>query len=165
MNYQSIHDYCKDISQNLGISTKHVHAEKSYINTMQDYDKGLMIWSLPFTSSGGTSPYFSRTWVLQLIFYQQDLPDSSFNANDTEQMQEAIRTIANTDHAAEKFLRLFNGNSISDALEYASDNLTINSFTTSPAIRDTAKLLTGTLLTINVTFGDNFDYCCIDNAT
>ena len=50
-------------------------------------------------------------------------------------------------------------NSITTALERAADRLSIVSFNKAQAIKDTAKHLTGTLLTMTLIVPDNFDYC------
>ncbi len=165
MNYQNVYDYSKDISQNLGLSVKWIHAGKSNLNLINDINEGVTCWSIPFTSSGSTSPIISRTWTLQFIFYQQDTADSDMDQNDTSKQQESIRTLANTDYIAETFLRLFFSNDINDDLSHSSELLNITGYSTDVAIKDTAQLLTGTLLTITAQFPDNFDYCCVDNVT
>ena len=164
MNYQNIYDYCKDISQNLGLSVKFVHEDKAWLNAIEP-NQGVTCWSLPFSSSFNFNPMITRTWTLSFIFYQQDMPDSSMNQNDTEAQQESIRTLANTDQVMEMFVRLFSSNSISDSLSEASETLEVTTGTTSPAIRDTAQLLTGTFVTLTVQIPDNFDYCCLTDAT
>lgn len=164
MSYQSIYDYSKDISQNLGLSVNWVHADKSWLNLILP-NQGLTCWSLPFTSSMSFDPNFSRSWNLSFVFYQQDEPDSDMDQNDQSKMQESIRTLSNTDRAVGIFIRLFESNSINTALDEASQKLLITSVSTEPAIRDTAQQLTGTLLTMTAQFPDDFDYCCVDNIT
>jgi hypothetical protein len=164
MDYQNVYDYSKDISQSLGLSVKWVHADKSWLN-LTTPDDGLTCWSLPFTSSMSFVPNFSRSWNLSFIFYQQDAPDSDMDQNDQSAMQESIRTLSNTDRAVNMFIRLFESNSLTTALDLASQKLLVTSSGTEPAIRDTAQLLTGTLLTMTVQFPDNFDYCCLTDAT
>jgi len=158
--YSYVYNYCKDISQNLGVSVKWVHEDKTWLSLITP-DQPITCWSLPFVSSGNPTPNWNRVWTLNFIFYQQDEADSSMDMNDQSKEQESIRTLANTDAIAERFLRQFSRNEINDELELASDLLTVNSFTTSPAIRDTTQQLTGTLLTMNVTFSDGFNYCCL----
>lgn len=160
MDYKSLFDYCKDISANLGVSTEFVHQDKAWLNTILP-NEGVTVWSLPFTSTITTSPNYNRSWTIAIIFYQQDKPDSSMDQNDTEKMQEDIRTVSITDHVANTFIRLFDDNDISDDLSASSNLITITSVSTEPAIRDTAQFLTGTLLTINAEFADTFDYCCL----
>lgn len=162
--YQSVYDYSHDISQNLGLSVKWVHADKSWLNASLP-NEGLTCWSLPFTSSISFDPNYSRTWTLPFIFYQQDVADSDFDQNDQSKIQESIRTVANTDRAISMFVRLFESNSINDSLDSASQKLLITGASTEVAIRDTSQLLTGTLLTLTVQFPDDFDYCCLTTAT
>ena len=164
MDYQNVYDYCKDISQNLGLSVNWVHADKSWLNTIIP-DQGITCWCLPFSSSFSFAPNFNRTWTIQIIFYQQDQADSDMDQNDTDKMQESIRTVATTDRAADMFMRLFESNDISTSLDKASQKLLVTGGSTDPAIRDTAQLLTGTMLTMTVQFEDNFDYCCLTSAT
>lgn len=160
MDYGNLFNYCKDISANLGVSTKFVHQDKAWLNLITP-NESVTVWSLPFTSNITTSPNYNRTWTIAIIFYQQDKAGSSMDQNDPERMQEDIRTVANTDHVANKFIRLFNENDINDDLSYASDLITVNSASTEPAIKDTVQLLTGTLVTITAEFADTFDYCCL----
>tara|TARA_R110000803_G_scaffold151160_2_gene216332 strand:+ start:613 stop:1107 length:495 start_codon:yes stop_codon:yes gene_type:complete len=164
MDYQNLYDYSKDISQNLGLSVNWVHADKSWLNLIVP-NKGITCWSLPFTSSISFDPNFSRTWTLAFVLYQQDLADSDMDQNDQSKMQESIRTLSNTDRAVNMFIRMFESNDITTALDSASQKLLVTSVSTEPAIRDTAQQLTGTLLTITAQFPDDFDYCCVENLT
>ncbi len=165
MDYQAVYDYSNDISQNLGVSVKWVHADKQWLNLVPDIDEGLTCWSLPFPSTFNFTPNFNRTWTLRFVFYQQDAPDSDLDQNDTEKMQESIRTVAITDRAVNLFIRLFESNDINDALDKASQKLSVVSGTTEPVIRDTAQLLTGTLVTLTVLFDDAFNYCSLSTLT
>ena len=83
--------------------------------------------------------------------------------NDQDVMQDEIRTLTITEQTANRFLRLVHGNTVNSVLEAASEKLTISSFTKSNAIKDTAQLLTGTALTLNLIVPDDFDYCTLDN--
>ena len=161
MDYQNIYDYCKDISQNIGVSVKFVHTDKSWLNLIEP-NKAITCWSLPFTSSHtfGIDNPILRTWTIPIIFYQQDQSSGSYDANNDTGMQESIRTVSITDRSVERFIRLFSENTITPELERASDMLTITGATTDVAIRDTAQQLTGTFLTLTVQFSDNFNYCC-----
>jgi len=160
MDYGNLFNYCKDISANLGVSTKFVHQDKAWLNLIEP-NQPLTVWSLPFTSNITTSPNYNRTWTIAIVFYQQDKADSSMDQNDTEKMQEDIRTVSITDHLANTFIRLFDENDINDDLRRASDLITVSSASTEPAIRDTAQQLTGTMVTITAEFADTFDYCCL----
>lgn len=160
MNYQNVYDYVKDISQNIGLSVKFVHQNKEWLN-LTNPDHGLVCWSLPFNSSFNFDPNFNRTWTIPIIFYQQDKADSDMDQNDQEKMQGSIKTVAITDQAAARFVRLFESNDINDELSFASSLLTVTTGTTDIAIRDTAQLLSGTFVTLTVQFADNFDYCCL----
>jgi len=93
----------------------------------------------------------------------RDNPDSSIDQNDQDVIQDEIRTLTITEQSANRFLRLVHGNTINDSLEAASEKLSINSFSKSNAIKDTAQLLTGTLLTLSLIVPDDFDYCTLDN--
>jgi len=165
MNYQALYDYIHDISQNMGLSVKFFHGEKSLLNLATDY-KALFCYSLPFTSSGSfVPPQANEEWVVTLIFYQLDQPDSGIDQNDQDKMQGTIKTLAVTEEAANIFLRLANSNSISDDLSKASEKLTISRFSKEPAIRDTAQLLTGIVLTLNIRVPDRFNYCSQNTFT
>lgn len=160
MDYGNLFNYCKDISANLGVSTKFVHQDKAWLNLIEP-NQPVTIWSLPFTSNITTSPNYNRTWTIPIAFYQQDKSDSSMDQNDTEKMQENIRTVAITDNIANTFIRQFAENDINEELSYASNLITVISASTETAVRDTAQQLTGTMVIITAEFADTFDYCCL----
>ncbi len=165
MNYQSLYDYVRDITQNLDQTVKFFHGRKEILN-LTKADQSLYAYCLPFTSTGVlTGPQFDETWQINIIFYMKDKVDSSIDQNDQDVIQDEIRTLTITEQSANRFLRLFNANSIDSALEKSSDRLNISSFTKGNAIKDTASMLTGTLLTLNVKVPDDFDYCTLDNLT
>jgi hypothetical protein len=162
MNYKAVYDYCKDISQNLGITTKFFHGRKEWLN-FNPNDKPLYVHLLPLTSSGSVinDSYPNETWVITILFYMQDNESSAIDQNDTDSLQKEMEVLTITEKACNKFLRQFNENSINDELEAAGDQLTITSFQKATAIKDTASMLTGIALTMNVQVPDSFDYCCV----
>ena len=103
--YNNVYNYCKDISQNLGVSVKWVHEDKNWINNITP-DQPITCWSLPFISSGTPTPNWSRVWTLNFIFYQQDVADSSMDMNDQSSQQDSIKTLANTDAVAERVFKV-----------------------------------------------------------
>lgn len=161
MNYQAAYDYINDITQNLGLSVKFFHGRKEWLNYTVA-DDPLYAYMLPLTSSGSMNESGNpqEIWQLNLIFYQKDAADSALDQNDENEMQDEMKTLSITSQAADKFLRLFEFNDITDDLESASDLISVRSFTKGNAIKDNALLLTGTVLTINFLVADDFDYCC-----
>jgi len=164
MNYQSLYDFIHDISQELNQSVKFFHGRKEML-IQTTPDKGLYVFCLPFQSTGGVigGAQFNETWEVNLLFYQYDTADSAINQNDQDVIQEEIKTLTVTSQSANRFLRLVHGNTVNDTLEAASEKLTISSFSKSPAIKDTAMLLTGFAVTMNLIVPDDFDYCTLDN--
>ena len=161
MNYQSLYDYCRDISQSLGVSVKWVHTDNPDF-ALANPDQPITCLSLPFMSNGNSvNSVLPETYVLKFIFYQQDKADGSMDQNDQSKQQDTIQTLSSTWDVADRFIRLFNSNSINDDMERASEMLTINSYSKNPAIRDTSFQLTGTVLEMSVGFPDNFNYCCL----
>lgn len=162
MNYKALYNYVRDVSQNLGLTTKFFHGRKEFLN-LTDPNKPLYVYSLPFTASGGftSAQQLDQTWQINLIFYMRDQADSGIDQNDQTSMQDEIATLTVTDQAADIFLHLFNDNEITADLEAASELVTVVSFSKSNAIKDTAQLLTGTVLTLNVRVDDAFNYCCV----
>ncbi|MDA1120856.1 MAG: hypothetical protein O2887_10280 [Bacteroidetes bacterium] len=165
MNYQSLYDFIYDISQNLNQTVKFFHGRKEVLN-LTDPDKGLYVYCLPFTSTGSFvgGAQIDETWEVNLIFYQYDRADSMIDQNDQGVMQDEIKTLTITEESANRFLRLVHGNTINDSLSAASEKITITSFSKSNAIKDTAQLLTGTLLTLSLRVSDSFNYCSLDTA-
>jgi len=164
MNYQSLYDFIHDISQNMDQTVKFFHGRKEML-IQTTPDEGLFAFCLPFTSTGSTvgGAQINETWEVNIIFYMRDNPDSSIDQNDQDVIQDEIRTLTITEQSANRFLRLVHGNAINDSLEAASEKLSINSFSKSNAIKDTAQLLTGTLLTLSLIVPDDFDYCTLPN--
>ncbi len=164
MNYQSLYDYIRDISQNLDQTVKFFHGRKEILNQTNP-DESLYAYCLPFVSTGTVvgGAQIDETWEVNIIFYQFDKADSAIDQNDQDVMQDEIRTLTITEQTANRFLRLVHGNTINANLEGASEKLTINSFSKANAIKDTAQLLTGTALTLNLIVPDDFDYCTLDN--
>lgn len=160
MNYKALYNYIYDLSQNLNQTAKFFHGRKEILNQTSGYD-GLYVYCLPFTSNGSTvgGAQINETWEVNIIFYMLDKPDSAIDQNNQNQMQDEIRTLTITEQSANRFLRLVQVNDINEGLESASDLITIDSFSKSNAIKDTAQMLTGTLLTLNLTVPDNFNYC------
>jgi len=164
MNYLALYNFIEDISQNLNQSVKFFHGRKEILNQTSDYD-ALYVYCLPFTSTGGVvgGAQINETWQVNLIFYQMDRADSAIDQNNQEVMQAEIRTLTTTEESANRFLRLVHGNTIDSALEAAAEKLTITSFSKGNAIKDTAQLLTGTTLTLNLIVPDDFNYCSLDD--
>lgn len=161
MNYKALYDYCKDISENLGLTVKFFHGRKEWIN-LNLPNKPLYIHLLPFTSSGSVvnGYYPTERWNINLLFYMQDDESSGLDENDTETLQDEMNILTITEQAASKFIREFNNNDISDALTKSSERLTIVSWTKGAAIKDTSAMLTGIALNMVVQVPDDFDYCC-----
>lgn len=162
MNYQSLHDYFKDIADNLTVTSAWVHNTPEYL-PLYDKKNPLVVLSLPFTSSGGFVPTLSEIYVANFVFYMKDEMDGSLDENDQEVMQQTLEVLSLTNQAADEFLRLSDMNVINEDLEQASGLLTIQSFTKGNAIKDN-DLLTGTTLTMNLSVSDSFDYCCVSKS-
>lgn len=162
MNYSALYKYLRDISQSLDLSVKFFHGRKEFLNLTQP-NKPLYIYSLPFTSTGsltGTTMQVNETWQVNLIFYMQDKADSAIDQNQENSIQAEIEILTIVENASSKFLHYVNENQLTDDLSEAADRLTVVSFNKSPAIKDTAQMLTGFLLTLNLLVPDDFDYCC-----
>lgn len=161
MNYQAVFDYANDISQNLGLTVKFFHGRKEWLN-LTISDKPLYIFMLPLVSAitFNTDNIPQQVWSMNLLFYQQDKSDSAIDQNNEDVQQDEMKILAVTSGAVDKFLRLFSDNQLTTELEESSEFLTITSATTGNVIKDTANLLTGTILTINFLVADDFDYCC-----
>ena len=160
MNYLSLYDYLKDITQNLDLTVKFFHGRKELLN-LTDNNKPIYVYSLPFIGSGGftTAQQEQETWQVNLFVYMQDQPDSGIDQNDEDNIQAEVRCLTITEKVADKIIHFINDNTLSDELEAASELVTITSFNKQPVIRDTAQMLTGWLVTINLLVDDSFDYC------
>lgn len=126
-------------------------------------DKPLYVYSLPFKSTGSLTSgvqQVNETWNVSILFFMQDQSDSAVDQNDESVMQAEIEILTICEQAASKMLHYMNENTLSDDLSDAADQLNINSFSKDPAIKDTPNILTGIVLTMNITVPDSFNYCC-----
>lgn len=162
MNYQSLYDYTHDLSQELEQQVKFFHGRKEMLIQLNDL-KGLVVFCLPFVSTGTTvgGAQINELWEVNILFYMDDEPDSAIDQNNQDVIQDEIKTLTITEQSANRFLRLVHGNTINRNLEAASEKIKIESFTKSNAIKDTAYLLTGTLLTLSLRVPDDFNYCTL----
>ena len=162
MNYQALHDFIKDISGNLGLTRKWFHGRKPNI-TETTPDRPLYVYCLPFRSNGNLTNQtrqVNETWEVNVIFYMQDRAESGIDQNDQDKMQDEIRILTICEEAANRFIHFMNENELSDDLSDAADQLTVLSFTKAPVIKDTAQMLTGFIVTMNLLVPDSFVYCC-----
>lgn len=161
MNYQSVYEYVRDITQNLGLSVQFFHGRKEILN-LTTSTKPVYAWMLPLTANGTVNVNFNpqTVWQLNIIFYKRDEVNSAIDQNDPTVLQDEMKTLALTSDIVDRFLRTFIENDINDELESASNLLTVQNYSIGNAIKDTASLLTGTTLTINFLVSDTFDYCC-----
>lgn len=161
MNYKALYNYVRDISSNLGITNQFFHGRGETL-PLNELRKPLCIYSLPFRSTGSFTNQaypLNETWIVEILFYMQDQADSAIDQNDPDVLQAEMEILSTAENAASKFLHYFNENMLSDELSDSADKLTILSFSKTPAIKDTG-LLTGFVLSMNVTVPDDFNYCC-----
>lgn len=162
MNYLALYNYTKDIVTNIEPDAKWFHGRKDLVTAMSPDD--IVVFCLPFISSGGIVPgggQVAETWEVNIIFYKKDSLPSGLNQNDESGLQTEINILRQTNELADSFLRNFNYNIFTEALESASEKLDLVSFNKSNAIKDTAHVLTGTVLSMRVQVPDDFDYCVI----
>ena len=167
MSYLSLHDYTRDICENLSTPVKFFHGRKEVLFEYEQDPTLPTVWALPFQSSGSFTEdgyQVNRTFTMNLIFYRHDEPGSEVDQNN-QSISAEMSVLSESDALAEEFVRLFNYNTINDALELASDKLIINGFSTDNVIKDNQYYLTGTLLNMTVTVPDDFNYCNTTSAT
>jgi len=124
------------------------------------------IYILPFSSAGSinqTTEKPEETWNIGLFIYKQDRMDSGADQNDPTILQDEMELVDDAMYFADELIRLANFNTITDALNRASQQLSITSFGKEPAIKETAHLLTGVLVNMSIQVPDNFDYCTIND--
>jgi hypothetical protein len=160
MNYNSLYSYTKDIINNIDSSIKWFHGRRELITQLKPEDT--VAFCLPFISSGSVvegGGQIAETWEVNVIFYKKDQMPTGINQNDEQAQQVEIQVLSATTDIADEFVRNFNFNEYTDALESASEKLDLLSFSKAPAIKDTAHILTGTVVTMRVQVPDDFDYC------
>ena len=160
MNYNSLYNYTKDVISNIDSTIKWFHGRKDLVTLMKPEE--LVAFCLPFISTGSVvdgGGQIAEVWEVNLIFYKKDSLPSGINQNDEEAQQQEIQILTATNVIADGFIRNFNYNTYTDALEASSEKLDVLSFSKNNAIKDTAHILTGTVVSIRVRVPDDFDYC------
>jgi predicted component of type VI protein secretion system len=166
VNYLSLYEYIRDISQNIDYSVRFFHGRKDILN-LQYEKEPVYVYLLPFQSSGNytTAQQANETWQVNFMVYQKDQPDTAINQNDPESLQVEMEILTTTEEVVDKIIHYINypifpvDDATSEALQAASEFITILNFTKVPAIKDTAQILTGWLVTLNLQVDDSFNYC------
>jgi hypothetical protein len=125
------------------------------------------MYLLPFQSSGNytTAQQSNETWQVNFMVYQKDEPDTAIDQNDPEALQTEMEILTTTEDVVSKIIHYINypifdtDTATTQALQDASEFITILNFTKVPAIKDTAQILTGWLVSLNLQVDDSFNYC------
>lgn len=156
MTYLSIHDFFKDISENLGFSVKWFHGPRS-VQNLTTNDDNFYFFSLPFTAPftlTDNTRQVNATWQAVIYITQQDQPDSDLDQNNQDEMQASARIVSMCESIAQKFLHYINENTITDALSDSADEITITGGSITPVYRDISIQHTGVQLIVNFTVSD-----------
>lgn len=114
------------------------------------------IWLDPLTSTiliGEDQVNFVEQYNISLVFYGFDAPDST---------QDQYKLILDeTDVLVQKFLRDLQNDLLNDdtTIQLTSNNIAISGIAKQPVIKVMADVLTGWIVTFNLTVPDNYDYC------
>jgi hypothetical protein len=114
------------------------------------------IWLDPLNSTiNYTEGQFTETYSVSMIFYGYDKADSS--------EKEYSLILDQTDELVQKFSRVLQEDLLTDSNSlietFQTQNVSIDSFNKSPFIKLMADVLTGWVVTFNLTVPDQFDYC------
>lgn len=163
MDFAALSDYIRDISLTVNNGNVKYFQGRLEAITLTDYSDKVYIYVLPFEFSGqfDNSIIVQRSVSVSMFVFKQDELGSEVNQNDEGVLQQEMTILSETKKIAEEIIYKFNQNTISDELERASDQVAINSYTLSPAIKNTSLQLTGYTLDFQVSALDTFDYCSV----
>lgn len=165
MNYKALLDYIQDTVEGVDNSVNFYHGNLTNAQQLSKTEN-VQVWLLPMTSSGtfvSTSMQINEQYSINMFIVQQDRADSGINRNTaTSGMKSGtVDILEYTSKLTGSILRLLNDNTINATLLEASDKIRIQSFNTTPEIKQTSALVTGISLQAVIQVQDNFDYCCL----
>lgn len=149
MSHKSVVALIQDTVSKLGDGIEFGHGRTSDFNIQGNKAKTI-VWLDPlnaqptYTVNGVSN--FQKTWNINIIFYQKDTTDSL-----PKQYNHILDT---TDTLVDKFVNLIN--LLDDDLY---DFLVLSGINQQSFVKVTAHILTGWILTFNLTVPDSFDYC------
>ena len=167
-DYNGLFEYMRDICLSIDDqATIFFGREEVMIEVDQEPNKRY-IYILPFTSTGTineTTQQVEETWQIGVFVYKQDRIDSAVDQNDKVILQQEMSLVNDAMGFCDKLIRLMNNNALNNELRRASQTLQVLGFDKESAIKLTAHLLTGSLLSITLDVPDNFNYCSLPSAT
>lgn len=168
MNFEALYDYISDVAQAINGTdgVQFYMARKTKITSIPIPTDGIPVfWCLLPNSTGDInfdSQQVEETWNVSVLIYNTDDLDNEVNANAMNVSSQSVNTLKTTNDLADKFIRLFNQNELSDSLQASSELLDITSVNKEPFVNDTAHCLTGWGINMSVKVPDEFDYCKIN---
>lgn len=152
MVYGSLYNLLKGVADDLGFDVEFQHGRTSDINVFADNNKSVLIWLTPLKRTGSFLNRSNRlflNWSVELAFYQKDDKDS-----DNEGSLSILKT---SDKILLKYLLDLNQEVVD--IDNASDDVEIVNINVTPFIKQTSHVMTGHIVTFNITLPDDFNYC------
>lgn len=148
MSHKGIRLLIQDVAQSLGDDIQFTYARPSDFNILKDkrypfISLDLLTASTSYADNDVSN--YSKTWSASMAFYQLDTEASG--------QEEYGKILDFTDELVDKFVNKLNFYSLK------ADSIIITNMNQTAFIKAMADVLTGHLLTFNVTLNDDFNYC------
>jgi hypothetical protein len=152
MLYQSLYSLLSTTASSLPFDNEFHHGRGSDINVFSNNNRQTLIWLSPMVATGSFPNKLNRlfkAYRIELAFYQRDAID-----NTNEQTRDILYT---ADKVLTKYLLDLNDEVVD--IDNGVDDVEITNINQEPFIRVTSHILTGFLVTFNITLPDDFNYC------
>lgn len=149
---EGLYNLLKSVADNLSFDVEFQQGRATDINIFAERKKSVLIWLSNFTATG-TFPNkgnrLFRNYRIELAFYQGDKHDST-----NTQINQILFT---TDKIALKYILDLNAKVAT--LDNVYDDVEVLNYSQEPFIKFSSHILTGQVVSFNLTLPDDFDYC------
>lgn len=151
MSHKSVVNLIKETAQSLADNIKFGYGLDTDFNVQRDKSYPF-IWLDPLTASPeytvNNTENYQKTWNVRMLFYQLDYKDSL--------PDQYSKILNDMDTIVDMFVQQLNG---AYSWETGPVTLTLSSISQQPFIKATGDILTGWIVTFNLTVPDDFNYC------
>jgi hypothetical protein len=158
MSHKSVVSLIEDVSKSLSDAVQFGYGRRSDFNNLRDKAEQI-IWLLPLNATpifnnNGNTETFQKTWNIILVFLAIDKTDS--NHDDYKKILDSM------DELLDKFIIRLNDYSMNSHDVVGA--VTLRNFQQLNQIKGDADILTGWILSFQMTVSDDFNYCTPENV-
>lgn len=159
MSHKSVVSLIEDVSKSLSDAVQFGYGRRSDFNSLRDKAEQI-IWLLPLNATptfnnNGNTETFQKTWNIILVFLAIDKTDS--NHDDYKKILDSM------DELLDKFIIRLNDYSMNSHDVVGA--VTLRNFQQLNQIKGDADILTGWILSFQMTVSDDFNYCTPENVS